>query len=214
MQAVLWDDVERAGLCDDLERLGPDAPTLLAGWTASDLAAHLVQREHDPLAAPTLVLPVRYQRFADGRRDALRRRHGFERLVEMVRTGPPPGVFRVPWVRATANLNELFVHYEDVRRANGFGPRADLPPGLDDALWRNVRVGGRYLTRRLRGTGLRACRAATEATVALRRGDPTVAVIGPPGELLLFLFGRVDARVDLLGAPDAVEAVRATHLGM
>jgi len=214
MSGVWWDDVERAALCHDLERFGTNAPTLLPGWTASDLAAHLVQREHDPLSAPTLVLPVRYQRFADRRRATLLRRHGFDRLVTMIGTGPPVGLFRVPWVRATANLNELFVHHEDLRRANGLDPRTDLPPGLDDALWRNVRVSGRYLTRRVRGAGLTAHRAGTGEVVAVRRGEPTVTVVGPPGELLLFLFGRDAARVDLVGTPDAVAAVRAAHLGM
>jgi hypothetical protein len=30
---------ERAALCDTLQRYGPDAPTLCAGWTTLDLAA-------------------------------------------------------------------------------------------------------------------------------------------------------------------------------
>jgi len=214
MSRERWDDVERAALCEALDRFGASAPTLLAGWTASDLAAHLVQREHDPLSAPTLVLPVRYQRFADRRRAILLRRHGFDRLVTMIGAGPPIGLFRVPWVRATANLNELFVHHEDLRRANGLDPRADLPMEMDDALWRNVRVSGRYLTRRVRGAGLMAHRAGNGDVVAVRRGEPTVTVVGLPGELLLFLFGRDTAQVDLIGPPHAVAAVRASHLGM
>ncbi|MEV4089519.1 maleylpyruvate isomerase N-terminal domain-containing protein, partial [Nonomuraea fuscirosea] len=36
---------ERAALCDLLDRLGPDEPTLCAGWTTADLAAHLAIRE-------------------------------------------------------------------------------------------------------------------------------------------------------------------------
>jgi len=213
MSAVRWDEVERAALCDDLERFGPYARTLLPGWTASDLAAHLVQREHDPMAAPTLVLPVRYQRFADHRRSVLCR-EGFDGLVARIRTGPPRGLFRLAWVRATANLNELFVHHEDLRRANGLDPRADLPMEMDDALWRNVRVSGRYLTRRVRGAGLMAHRAGNGDVVAVRRGEPTVTVVGLPGELLLFIFGRDTAQVDLIGPPHAVAAVRASHLGM
>ena len=214
MPGVRWDDVERVALCDALEQLGPDAPTLLPGWTASDLAAHLVQREHDPLAAPTLVLPVRYQRFADRRRDALLAGHGFEQLVTRIRTGPPPGLFRLPWVRATANLNELFVHHEDLRRANRLPPRTDLPAGLDDALWRNVRVGARYLTRRVHGVGLTVRRKGTDDAVVVRRGELTVTAAGGPAELLLFLFGREAADIDVTGPPDAVAALRASHLGM
>jgi hypothetical protein len=55
--------------------------------------------------------------------------------------GPPPGLFRIGWVRSLTNLNEYFVHHEDVRRANGLGPRDDLTPASDAALWRNVRRG-------------------------------------------------------------------------
>jgi len=54
---VLFDAVERAPLCDLLDELGPQAPTLLDRWTTRDLAAHLVLREHDLLAAPGLVVP-------------------------------------------------------------------------------------------------------------------------------------------------------------
>src|SRR5262249_52743320 len=43
--AMFFDAVERAELCDLLDELGPDAPTLLDGWTTRDLAAHLVLRE-------------------------------------------------------------------------------------------------------------------------------------------------------------------------
>ena len=52
------------------------------------------------------------------------------------------------------SLNQFFVHQEDVRRANGLGSRDTLTPALQAALWRNVRRGGRYLSRRLRGVGL------------------------------------------------------------
>ena len=36
---------ERNALSALLEELGPDAPTLCAGWTTRELAAHLVSRE-------------------------------------------------------------------------------------------------------------------------------------------------------------------------
>ena len=37
---------------------GPEAPTLCAGWTTRDLAAHLVVREARPDAAAGIVLPA------------------------------------------------------------------------------------------------------------------------------------------------------------
>ena len=56
---LLFDAVEREQLCDVLDELGPQAPTLLASWTTHDLAAHLVLREHHLVAAPGLVVPGR-----------------------------------------------------------------------------------------------------------------------------------------------------------
>src|SRR5262249_47455061 len=154
------DAQERHELCDLFDELGPSAPTLLDGWTAHDLAAHLVLRERDLIAAPCLVLPGPFQDFAERRRRDLTEHHDFASLAPRIRTGPPPGFFRIGWVRTLANLNEFFVHHEDVRRANGMEPRP-LTPDLDAALWRNVRRGSRYLARRLRGAGLEIVWAGT-----------------------------------------------------
>src|SRR4029077_17952490 len=130
------------------------APTLLDGWTARDLAAHIGQRERDPIAGPCLVLPGLFQRFAERRGARLAEHTEFGSLVARIRSGPPPGLFRVGWVRSFPNLNEFFVHPEDVRRANGLCPRSALTPALEAALWRNVRRGSSYLSRRLRQVGL------------------------------------------------------------
>src|SRR5215467_14640980 len=127
MGDVAFDAQERRSLCDVFDELGPDAPTLLEGWTAHDLAAHLFLREHDLLAAPCLVLPGPFARFAERRRAALAARYDDAWLLERIRSGPPWGFFRLGWVRSLANLNEYFVHHEDVRRANGMGPRRLSP---------------------------------------------------------------------------------------
>ena len=153
MQDLWFDAQERLALCDLFDELGPSVPTLLDGWTAHDLAAHIVLRERDLVAGPCLVLPSLFQRFAERRRLRLAQRREFGWLVARIRSGPPPGLFRVGWVRSLANLNEFFVHHEDVRRANGCAPRS-LRPAMDAALWRNVRRGGRYLARRLHACGL------------------------------------------------------------
>ena len=214
MADVPLDEQERLALCDLFDELGPSVPTLLDGWTAGDLAAHLVLREHDLVAGPCLVLPGPFQRFAERRRARLIRRQDFSRLVARIRSGPPIGFFRLGWVRAMANLNEFFVHHEDVRRANGRGPRR-FSPAMDAALWRNMRRGGRFLSRRLRGCGLEIEWAGTGARFVVRPGDPTVRLSGAPGELLLYLFGReAAAQVEVSGPPEAVAAVRRTHFGM
>jgi uncharacterized protein (TIGR03085 family) len=119
VEDLSFDARERFALCDLFEELGPDVPTLLEGWSAKDLAAHIVLREHDPIACPCLVLPGLFQRFAELCRVKLAQQREFEWLVARIRSGPPPGLFRIGWVRSFPNLNEFFVHHEDVRRANG-----------------------------------------------------------------------------------------------
>src|SRR4051794_31612074 len=163
MTDVSLDAVEREGLCDLLDELGPEAPTLLEPWTTRDLAAHLVLREHDSLAAPGLVLPGRWGRLAERRRRALALRD-FSWLVTTIRSGPPPGFFRIGWVRRFPNLNEFFVHHEDVRRANGRGPRTN-EHAMDEALWGNVSRAAWFLARRLRGAELELQWAGTAKTV-------------------------------------------------
>jgi uncharacterized protein (TIGR03085 family) len=210
---VLFDAVERKDLCDLLTELGPAAPTLLEPWTTHDLAAHLVLRERDNLAAPGLVIPGAWGRFAERRRIALKATP-YDELVSTIRSGPPPGFFRIGWVRRVANLNELFVHHEDVRRANGMGSRSN-PPDEDAALFHNVRLACWLLSRRLRGAGLDLAWAGTDTVITARRGRPTARLRGLPGELLLYLFGRCDAAdVELTGPLQAVDAVRRTSFGM
>ena len=213
MAGVAFDADERARLCDLLDELGPEAPTLLEPWTTRDLAAHLVVREHDSLAGPGLVLPGAWGRLAERRRRALAV-GDFTGLVATIRSGPPPGFFRIGWVRRFPNLNEFFVHHEDVRRANGRGPRT-TELAMDEALWRNVSQAPWFLARRLRGAGLELRWAATARTVRARRGEPTVHMTGPPGELLLYLFGRQRAaEVDIVGPAEAVEALGRARFGI
>jgi uncharacterized protein (TIGR03085 family) len=215
MTGIPLDAQERLALCDLFEELGADVPTLLGGWTAKDLAAHIVLREHDFIAGPCLVLPGPFQRFAERRRQRLANRRAFEWLVARIRSGPPPGFFRVGWVRSVPNLNEFFVHHEDLRRANGLGPRDPLTPAMEAALWRNVRLGSRYLCRRLREVGLEIRWAGTDERITVRRSEPTARLSGAPGELLLYIFGRpAAARVEVTGHPRAVATVRRTHFGM
>jgi uncharacterized protein (TIGR03085 family) len=119
MPDLPFDAQERVALCALFDELGAEAPTLLNGWTARDLAAHLVLRERDLIAGPCLVLPGPFGRFAEQRRSRLAEQREFGWLVARIRSGPPRGFFRLGWVRSFPNLNEFFVHHEDVRRANG-----------------------------------------------------------------------------------------------
>jgi uncharacterized protein (TIGR03085 family) len=209
-----FDAQERLELCVLFDELGPSAPTLLEGWTAHDLAAHIVLRERDLVAGPCLVLPGTFPRFAEERRVRLANRHDFAWLVARIRSGPPPGFFRVGWVRSFPNLNEFFVHHEDVRRANRLSPRT-LTHDLEAALWRNVRWASRYLSRRLSKAGLEIEWAGSGELHTVRQSEPTARLSGTPGELLLYVFGRrVAAQAEVSGPAQAVAAIHRTHFGM
>ena len=210
-----FDARERAGLCDLFDSLGPDAPTILDGWATKELLSHLLLREREPLAAPGMILPGPLARFTEHRTAAMAARHEFGWLVNRLRSGPPPGFFRLGCVRAYPSLNEFFVHHEDVRRANGLGPRTDLAPDLDAALWRNVERSCRFLSRRLHGVGLDVEWAGTRHRATARAGDSTAVLSGAPGELLLYVFGRpAVAEVEVRGPAPAVAAVRGCRFGM
>ncbi|GAA5052613.1 uncharacterized protein (TIGR03085 family) [Thermocatellispora tengchongensis] len=211
---------ERAAISDLFERLGPDAPTLCAGWTAFDLAAHLVLRERRPAAAGGIALPA-LAGYTAGVQRALKERHGFEGLVRLVRSGPG-GFYRlIPGMDEAVNTLEYFVHHEDLRRAQeGWAPR-ELPPDLDNVIWKRLSAGARFMLRRspvgvvLHRIG--APEGAQGRAVALGgpKGGPRVEVTGTAGELLLFCFGRQEhARVELTGDPGAVARLKEAPLGV
>ncbi|MGH8989581.1 MAG: TIGR03085 family metal-binding protein, partial [Acidimicrobiales bacterium] len=103
---------ERRELCELLDEVGPDAPTLCEGWNAQDLAAHLVLRERRPDAAVG-ILVRRLRPYTDRVQRELRDRP-WPSLVDKVRSGPP-ALLRP--VDELVNVVELFVHHEDLRRA-------------------------------------------------------------------------------------------------
>jgi len=202
---------ERRELCDLFEELGPAAPTLCEGWATLDLAAHLVVRERDPLAAPGIIMGGPFRGLLDrGTERALAR--GYDTLVEPVRNGPPLGPFVVPGLRTLINLNEYVVHHEDVRRPNGMGPRTDRPE-LQDAVWGLLRNGARLMLRKVHGARVTLRRPEGDSA-SVGRG-PEVVLTGPPIELLLYLQGRrTAAEVELLGDPTAKAALEAGDLGI
>ena len=213
MAGPFFDAAERAQLADLLGELGPGAPTLLAPWTTRDLAAHLVLRERDPLAGPGLVLPGAWGRLAERRRRALALRD-FTWLVATLRSGPPPGVFRIGWVRRLPSLNEFFVHHEDVRRANGRGPRTN-EQAMDEALWRNVSRAPWFLARRLRGAGLELAWAGPLGPSGHGGANPRPASPDLQASSCSTSSGRQGAaHVEVSGPAAAVQAVRHARFGM
>jgi len=203
---------ERHALAALLGEKGPDAPTLCAGWTTKDLAAHLVTREHRPDAAVGIVIrPLAAYTASVQRR--IGAQHSYAELVEMIRRGPPRlSIFALPGVDAAANAVEYFVHHEDVRRGSPGWQARELGTAVDDMLWRRLGV-SRFLLRSAPcGVALqREGRPGTQPIVA-KRGTPTVTVTGAPAELTLWAFGRTSAAlVNMDGDADAVARLgRAT----
>lgn len=202
---------ERLLLCDEFERVGPDAATLCEGWTAADLAAHLVVRERRPDAALG-ILAAPFARHGEKVRREYARREWPE-LVRLVREGPPTlSAFGLPGVDKLANTMEYFIHHEDVRRCNGGGPR-DLAPGLEDQLWSILSRMARLLVRQA-PAGIELVAPDGRRTTP-RAGTPSVEVHGPVGELALFVYGRQGAAaVELEGRPEDREAVLSASFGI
>jgi uncharacterized protein (TIGR03085 family) len=204
---------ERAALSELLKQVGPDAATLCEGWTTADLAAHLVTRERRPDAAPGIALPA-----MRGRTERVRtklKQRPYTELVHLVETGPPRvSLFGlIPGVDELVNSAELFVHHEDVRRAQpGWAPR-ELPAAVEASLWSRLRQGGRIFFRRA-PVGVRLQNPDGD-TVTVKAGSPTVTLTGRPSELLLYGFGRgAHAQVEASGDETAVARLHATRFGM
>ncbi|MCV7177311.1 TIGR03085 family metal-binding protein [Mycolicibacterium sphagni] len=200
---------ERAALVAALRDVGPDAPTLCAGWDARDLAAHLMVREYRVDAAPGILIP-RFAAHTAKVQDDVAEHTEWDDLVGKVAAGPPL-YSPLKLIDSVANVAEMFIHHEDIRRAQpNWEPRA-----LDDDL------AGRL--RRTLGMMARLTLSKMPARVQLRTPDgetvlvagrgPAVTVTGPAEELLLFSTGRL-SRVDYSGDAAAVEAVQVAPKGL
>ena len=197
---------ERQTLCDLLEELGPDAPTLCEGWTTADLAAHLVVRERRPDSGPGLVWP-RLAGYTEKVRRSARDRTPWEELVETVRRGPP-AILR-PF-DGPMNTVEFFIHIEDVRRAqDGWQPRP-IPTELANALWARVGPGG--MAKNVPAT---IVITSPEREDKERGTGPRLVLAGDPGELTMFGAGRQGAaRVEIHGDPALAAQLRDASLGV
>src|SRR5215207_846283 len=78
---------ERSALCDEFDRVGPDAATLNEGWTTRDLAAHLVVRERRPDAAIGILAGPLARHTETVQRKVAER--PWPEIVATIRSGPP-----------------------------------------------------------------------------------------------------------------------------
>jgi uncharacterized protein (TIGR03085 family) len=201
---------ERSALVDTLRAVGPDAPTLCDGWTTRDLAAHLVVRERRLDATPGIMVPF-LAGYTEKVQDKVARSKSWDDLLGLVSSGPPLySPFKL--LDPVANLGEMFIHHEDVRRAvDGWQPRV-LDPSTAGLLRRQLGLMSRLMLSKLPAqVVLRTPAGGQIARVG--RGD-TVTVTGDPQELLLFVAGRDAIRVEFDGAPEAIAAVQAAPRGL
>jgi len=215
---VTYAQDERHALCDLLADIGPDQPTLCAGWQTADLAAHLVLRERRPDAgAGVMGGPVAgYTRRVQAR---IADRHSFAELISLIRTGPPRlSLFGLPGADDKLNLVEYFVHHEDVLRARPAWQPRKLDPELVDVLWDRLRL-ARMMMRKA-PVGVELARAAGavprdrpgRVRITAKARTPVVTVTGDPVELTLWTMGRTSvADVRLEGADSDVAALRSEH---
>ena len=211
---------ERSALGVTLEALGPDAPTLCAGWRAADVAAHLVASEAYggwPMVAAyglRRVLPpgvtrrgIRSLQAVGDRQIRRARSRGWDRLLARLAAGPPPAYGR-PGI-GEIRLVEEWIHHEDIRRAAGLGPR-EPSAELDRALWQAGLVLTGFPEFVPGREGIEVVATAGRSHVI---GPPSkVRIEGCPGELLLFLSGRTAAaEVTVTGERSDL---RALHLAV
>ena len=201
---------ERALLVTTMREVGPEQPTLCGDWTTRDLAAHLVVREGRLDTAPGILIPALAD-YTARVQNQVAAETDWDALLDKIASGPPTlSPFKL--LDAVVNVAEMFIHHEDVRRAvSGWEPR-ELDAGTSAALARQVPLMARMALSKVPAhLSLRTPEGKTLATVG--RG-PTVVVTGEPGELLMFVSGRDEARVTFTGADDAVRAVRDGRSGL
>jgi uncharacterized protein (TIGR03085 family) len=205
---------ERLALCALLDKTGPDAPTLCAGWDTGDLAAHLVLREHRPDAAVG-VLGGPLAGYTARVQDRIKRRIPFPDLVRIIRSGPPVLSFMaIPGMDERVNTVEYFVHHEDVRRAVPDWEPREIGSAESGLLWQRLRA-ARFMMRKA-PVGVELARDDPEAKgqtyrITAKNATPAVTVIGSPAELTMWVMGRTGAaRVSFDGTQVAVSKLTGT----
>lgn len=200
---------ERAALVETLRAVGPEEPTLCDGWNTRDLAAHLVIRERRLDAAPGILIPF-FAGHTAKVQEGVARRTDWDELVGKVASGPPVfSPFKL--LDAVANVAEMFIHHEDVRRVRPDWETRSIEPALASTLRRTLPLMARLTLAKVPGRVV--LRTPDCKTVLTTGRGQDVTVTGRPEELLLFSAGR-KARVEFDGDDSAVQAVRDAPKGL
>ena len=201
---------ERAALVTTMRGVGPEQPTLCGDWTTRDLAAHLVIRERRLDAAPGIMVP-KFAGYTERVQNQVAAENDWNVLLDQIASGPPllsPFKLLDPFV----NVAEMFIHHEDVRRAvTGWEPR-QLDAATTSSLARQVSLMSRMTMSK---TPARVTLKTPDGTTLTTVGKgPAVTVTGEPGELLMFISGRDQAKLTFNGDDAAVSAVRDGERGL
>jgi uncharacterized protein (TIGR03085 family) len=204
---------ERDALVEVLRAVGPDAPTLCEGWSTRDLLAHLLVRERRPDAMPGILFPP-LAPYTARVQNRLAAETKWADLLENFASGPPVySLFKL--LDPVASVHEMFVHHEDVRRAQTDWEPRKLDVRTAAAVKRRVPVVSRAgLSKSMAALSVRLTLRTPDGqqVVAVGKGSP-VTVTGDPLELLLFAFGRNAVRVDFDGDAAVIAAVQAAERG-
>ena len=208
-----WARIERESFANTLNAVGPEAPTLCAGWNTRDLAAHVVLRERRPDAAVGIMVPLLSNYTESVRRNIAGT--DWNELINQVRIGPP-NWNPMGWssLENVVNLFEFFVHHEDVLRAQPIWQPRVLSPELSEALMARLHDSAWVMWRRSR-VGV-VLTDGSSSIVAKRppKGAGIVTVTGSVSDLVLKSYGRDEVDVDLAGARKDVELFALTDLNI
>lgn len=199
---------EHRALADTFTRVGPDAPTLLPGWTTRELAAHLASLE----ALGGVVLFIGRQaitrvhpRPTEGSRKMAARAldrtvaKGYERSVERVRS---PHRLPMRLGGAPVAIFEVYVHHQDVLRADPSQPARPAPAALAACLPWLLAFHGKRLD------GIRLEAETDHGSFSTGTGD-AVLVQGDVGEVVLWLAGRSPhCDVEVTGDPAVLDRLQ------
>jgi len=217
---------ERHALAETLRQAGPAAPTLCGDWTTAQLAAHLVLRERSVVELGGRLPVPALRRRAAAAVARLAAEQPYQRLVEQVDAGPhwrevrgpvpTAWLWALPPVREAVNLLEYLIHHEDVRRAGPQWRPRPLSAEVHAAVWTRLRPMARLTLRPVPvGLVLSAPGHGALRTARARSTGRAVTVVGPPVELAMLAFGRIEqARVEWVGTRADVAAVRSADISV
>lgn len=207
---------ERRRLIERLREVGPEAPTLCAGWQARDLLLHLIRREIIPHRVIGSWMPSRVGD-ESGRRLGEVEDAPFDDLLELFDSGRQKySPLKIGVIDTFVNTLEYVIHTEDISRAQ----TPIIEEAYSDEAQRDIfsRLGAMaqvLLARSPVTVRLNAGTFGTKQVFLSKRHDREVTVSGEPVELALFCFGRDDAaKVTFEGRDEDVEAVKKARLSI